>query len=140
MASLTDIRSGLKTTISAAIPALHCYNTVPEVTNLPALVTLPVDCNFDGAMGRGTDTYEIDLYVLVSRRDDSLAQAELDTFVTGAGSSSIRQAIFNARALGLTGTDAHVTGMSRYGATFDVGEINNLGAVLRVQVHTTGTA
>lgn len=140
MASLTAIRTGLKTTVTAAVPSLFGYDVVPEVTNLPAIVVMPTAVDFEVAMGRGWDTYEFDLIVLVSRRDDALAQKELDTFVTGAGSTSIRQAIFNARTLGLADTDAHVSGMDRYSATFDVGDIDNIGAVLKVSVRTTGTA
>lgn len=140
MASLAAIRTGLKSTITTAIPALFGYSNVPEVTNLPAVVVAPRNIDFQGAMGRGLDVYEFDLIVLVSRRDDDLAQTELDAYVTGAGASSIRQAIWNARTLGLANTDAHVYRMESYGAQWDVGDLNHVGAVLKVRVSTTGTA
>jgi len=140
MASLAQLRTGLKDTITAAIPALFGYNQVPEVANLPAFVVVPRETDFVVAMGRGADTYEFDVIVLVSRRDDGLAQTDLDAYVTGAGASSIRQAIFNARTLGLAGTDAHVYRMESYGAQWDIGEINHVGAALKVRVTTTGTA
>lgn len=141
MASLSAIRTALKTTIAAGVTGIQGYETVPEVTNLPAFVVIPRSTDFTGAFGRGLDTYLFDVIVLVSRRDDQLAQLDLDPYVNGFGSSSIRQAVFNARNLGLAdGTDATVTGMSDYGATYDVGDIDNVGARLTVQVLTSGTA
>jgi hypothetical protein len=141
MASLTQIRTALESTISAAVSGIQGYATVPEVTNLPAFVVVPRSSEFGRAMGRGLDGYTFDVIVLVSRSDDQLAQAALDPFVNGFGSSSIRQAVWNTRTLGLTdGTEATVTGMSDYGAPFDVGDIDNVGARLTVEVLTSGTA
>ena len=140
MASLTAIRTALKTTVTASVPSLFGYDVVPEVTNLPAIVVMPRSADFEGAMGRGLHVYEFDLIVLVSRRDDALAQKELDTYLTGAGASSIYLAIWNANTLGLTDTKAQVSGMESYSAQWDVGDIPNIGAVLKVRVATTGTA
>lgn len=140
MASLAQIRTALKTTITAAVPALFGYDTVPQVANLPAFVVVPRTTDFNVAMGRGTDTYEFDVIVLVSRGDDGLAQTALDAYINGFGSSSIRQAIWGARTLGLSNVDATVTGMSTYGGEWDIGELPHMGAALKVRVHTTGTA
>lgn len=140
MSTLAQQRTALKTTITTAIPALFGYNNIPEVANLPAVVVVPREADFVVAMGRGADTYEFDVIVLVSRRDDSLAQTDLDAYVTGTGSSSVRQAIFNARSLGLSDADAHVYRMESYGAQWDIGDIDHVGAALKVRVHTTGTA
>lgn len=139
MASLAQVRTGLKTTI-ASPTGLIGYNQVPEVANLPAFVVVPREIDFAVAMGRGVDVYEFDVIVLVSRRDDGLAQTDLDAYVTGAGSSSIRQAVWNGRTLGLADTDAHVYRMESYGAQWDIGEINHVGAALKVRVTTPGTA
>jgi hypothetical protein len=100
---------------------------------------VPRTSDFTGAFGRGLDTHIFDVIVLVSRRDDQLAQADLDPFVNGFGASSVRQAIFNTRDLGI-GVDATVTGMSDYGASFEVGQLDNVGARLAVQVLTSGNA
>jgi len=140
MASLAQIRTGLKDTIVAAVPSLFGYNLVPEVTNLPAIVVVPRTTDFEVAMGRGADTYEFDVIVLVSRRDDGLAQTDLDGYVTGAGSNSIRAAVFATPGLGLSGTHAHVYRMENYGAEWNVGDLNHIGAALKVRVTTTGTA
>lgn len=138
MASLAQIRDALSDTITAAVTGIQGYPTVPEVTNLPAFVVVPRSTEFSQSFGRGFDRYDFDVIVLVSRRDDQLAQVDLDPYVNGFGSSSIRQAVWTTRDLGI-GVDASVTGMSDYGANFDVGDLDNVGARLAVQVLTSGT-
>jgi hypothetical protein len=141
MASLAEIRTTLKDTIEAAVSDLQVYEKAPEQVNLPAAVVLPTQTDFVQAFGRGLDVYEFDVLVLVSRRDDDLAQTDLDEYVNGFGAKSIRQAIFAARAtLAALGIDAFVVGMSDYGAQFNVGDIDHVGARLRVRVTTSGTA
>lgn len=141
MASLEQIRDGIKTTIETAITTLHVYDTVPDSANvLPAVIVVPFTSDFEVAMSRGVDTWEFDLWVLVSMSEMGIKQDSLDAYVSGAGSSSIRQAIFNARTLGLSGTDAHVSQMLEYGARFATAGYPHLGARLRLLVHTPGTA
>jgi hypothetical protein len=139
MATLKDIRDAIKTTLEAAITSLTVYDTVPDTVNLPAVVVKPVLSNFHLAMGRGSDQWEFDLEVLVSTADLDLGQDALDGFVTGAGSDSIRQAVFNARTLGLSGTDASVSGLTEYGMQ-TAADIPHIAAVLRLVVVTSGTA
>lgn len=139
MATLEAIRDAIKTTVEAGVSSLQVYDTVPGDVNLPAVVVVPAEADFLVAMGRGTDTWQFDLWVLCSHADSKIGQDALDEFVTGAGSKSIRQAIFNARTLGLSNTDAHVAGMSGYGGRLDVAGIDHVAAVLRLVVHTRGT-
>lgn len=139
MASLKQIRDAIKTTVESAVPAMHGYDTVPESPNLPAFVVQPIDSDFHITMARGTDTWNFDLVVLVSWGDSDLAQDELDGYISGAGAASIRQAVFNARTLGLAGTDATVSGVTEYGVK-TAAAVEHLGAVLRLTVHTSGTA
>lgn len=140
MASLESIRDGIKTTLESAVGVLTAYDTVPDVTNLPAVVCVPDTADFDVAMGRGTDTWEFDLYVLVGTADMGLGQDALDGFITGAGPNSIRAAVFANRNLGLGDCNATITGMSDYGAKFAMADLQHLGAILRLVVHTSGTA
>lgn len=141
MAGLKEIRDGVKATVDANVDGLQAYAKVEDIVNLPALLVLPVESNFNVAFGRGSDTYQIDLFVMVSRVVPRVGQNSLDAFVTGAGPQSIRQAIFNNRTLGLAdGTEAHVSGMSRYGGTFPAASIEHIGAALRLVVTTPGTA
>jgi hypothetical protein len=141
MASLAAIRTALKTTITAALTELTGYDKVPEAVNVPAVIILPKTTDFGRTFGRGLDGHAFEAIVLVARADDVLAQTKLDPYVTGAGTSSIRQAVWNTRALGLAdGTEAIVTGMTGYGDTFTFGGTDYFGARLTVEVSTSGTA
>lgn len=145
MAGLKEIREAVKDTLETAIPSLVVHASVPDsIPVVPAVLVIPWTAEFNVSMGRGTDTWELDLLVLVSTTEIGLRQEDLDDYVTGAGAKSIRQAIFNANTpttgLGITGTNAHVAQLLEYGARFPVGEIEHLGARLRLIVHTSGTS
>lgn len=144
MASLSAIRTAIKATIESAITSLRVYDKVPDAAHvLPCVVVQPAageTADFAVSMGRGTDTWRFDLHVLApASADGEVAQAGLDPYVTGAGSFSIRQAIFNARTLGLSGVDAHVAGVTGYGFRFESTQIEHVGATLNLVVHTPGT-
>ena len=140
MASLADIRQGIAETLGATVSGLTTYANVPGSVNLPAVLVVPRSADMSMAFGRGLDTWQFDLILLTSRRDDGLAQGDLDDYATGAGISSIRQAIFTNSLIGLTdGTQAFVTGLSGYG-THDIGDISYMSATLTCRVTTTGTA
>lgn len=141
MAALGAIRDAIKATVEANVAGLRVHDTVPDQIVLPALLILPSEADFDTTFGRGWDTHQIDLFVMTSRVALRTSQDALDAFVTGGGSQSIRQAIFNNRTLGLTdGTEAHISGMSRYGGSFPTAGIDHIGAALRLVVTTPGTA
>ncbi|MFJ9848575.1 hypothetical protein [Streptomyces sp. NPDC101150] len=140
MASLAAIRDALKATIEANVSGIRGYDTVPDVTNLPAFVIQPVAGDFTGAFARGMDEWTFDLYVLVSSADSRRSQEALDSYITGAGSSSIRQALFSNSDLGLSGVDAFVSGVRGYGGSYESASIHHIGAILRVCVYTPGTA
>jgi hypothetical protein len=140
LSTLAQIRSAVKTTVTTAIPSLFGYDQVADVVHLPAIVVIPDNTDFNVAMGRGTDTHTLNIYVLASRRDSGLAQTELDKYVTGGGSFSIRQAIAAAPSLGLSDSHAHVSGMRGYGGSFSVGDQDHVGAILTLVVHTSGVS
>lgn len=140
MATLSAIRDGISDTLTANISNLEVYDTVPDVAITPAVVVIPESADFNIAMGRGTDRYEFDLFVLAGRAVADEEQDSLDEHITGAGARSIRQVIFNNRDLGLSGIDAHVSGMDRYGGQFDAAQVQHIGAVLRLVVLTPGTS
>jgi hypothetical protein len=140
MATMAQIRDGLKTTISN-ISGLRVYDTVPDqAINFPVCLFIPTSIEFDLAMQRGTDRYEFELTVAVQRADSRTAQDKLDAFVTGSGSSSIRQVIYNNSSLGLSDTDARVTGMNNYAADVSLNGIDGVGANLTIEVFTKGSA
>lgn len=139
MATLSTVRTAVKTTLSG-LGNLRVYDTVEDMINVPAAVLIPTSINFTEAMGRGTDRYEFDLIVVVSRADSRSGQNELDAFINGSGSNSIRQAIFNNSSLGQSDTSAVVTTMSDYGATYAVNGVESIGARLGITVYTKGTS
>ncbi len=146
MASLKQIRAEVATVLRTKIPDLDVHANVKDfVSVLPAVIVMPWTSEFNVAMGRGTDTWELDLLVLVSTTEIGLRQENLDDYVTGAGPKSIREAIFKANSGSagtfgnLPATDAHVAQLIEYGARFNVGDVEHLGARLRLIVHTRGT-
>jgi len=138
VAALSAIRDAIKSTIDANIPDVEVYDTVPDAVSVPAVVVMPSAADFQQAMGRGHDQWDFDLYVLASRAVVDEGQDALDSYVTGAGSNSIRQAIFQNRTLGLADVNAHVSGMSQYGGRFESAGVEHIGAVLRLVVLTDG--
>jgi hypothetical protein len=90
-------------------------------------------------MQRGTDLYTFDMLVAVQRADSRTAQDKLDAFVTGSGSLSIRQIIYNNKTLGLSDTDARVVNMSNYAADVNLNGVDGVGANLEIQVYTKGS-
>jgi|TARA_R100001463_G_C3509662_1_gene219830 hypothetical protein len=140
MAALSEIRDGIKTTISG-ISGIRCYDVIPDnAINFPVAIILPQEIQFDQAMQRGTDRYTFTVLVAVQRADARTAQDKLDEYITGAGSNSVRQAIFNNRTLGLSDTDARVMSVSNYAADVNLNGIDGVGANLEVEVYTKGSS
>ena len=141
MAALQDVRDGIKTTLENNITGLRVYDVVPDYAlNFPVAIALPVNINFNIAMQRGTDLYTFDILVAVERGNSRTAQDKLDQYITGQGSSSLRQAIFNNRTLGLDNTDATITGVSNYAADVNLNGIDAIGANVSLEVYTKGSS
>jgi hypothetical protein len=139
MATLAEVRAAVRTTLETSIDGLTVYARVPEKPNLPCVLVTPAETDFNVAMGRGVDTWQFDLAVIVSAADVELAQDQLDEYIAGQGPRSIRQAVFVANTLGLPGTAANVSRMSNYGARYEFVGVDHVGATLRLTVHTRGT-
>lgn len=141
MAALQEVRDGIKTTLENNISGLRVYDVVPDYAlNFPVAIVLPVNINFNISMQRGTDQYTFDILVAVERGNSRTAQDKLDQYITGQGSSSLRQAIFNNRTLGLDNTDATITGVSNYAADVNLNGIDAIGANVSLEVYTKGTS
>ena len=137
---MAQIRDGLKTTVSN-ISDLRCYDVIPDnAINFPVALFIPTNIEFDLAMQRGTDLYTFDMIVAVQRTDARTAQDKLDEFVSGSGSKSIRQIIFNNKTLGLADTDARVVNMTNYSADFNLNGIDGIGANFEIEVYTKGSS
>jgi hypothetical protein len=141
MATLSEIKDALDRTVETRIPKIKGYADVTDVVQLPAMVVMPArnTADFTGAMGRGMDVWNLDLYILVARGEITVAQNQLDQFITGSGDLSIRQVIFQNSDLGLPdNTIAVATGVMEYGGKFQSARIDHVGAIMRVVVRTPG--
>ena len=144
MALLGTIREAIMTTIESNISGVKCYPRIPEnALVLPAVIVQPEMANFVEAMGRGTDRYDFTLLVLVGYNHLESAQDNLDPLVSGHGSKSIRQCIFQNRNLGIEGdVNATVDRMFDYAVRFSPDTQGRateaLGARLTMIVYTRG--
>lgn len=141
MASLEQIRDALANTINAnTAMEVYCYATVPDKIHLPAVVIEPTYCDFEGAMGRGLDLWDFNLFVLVTRGDSETGQDQLDQLVSGSGPNSIRRILFERDDLGLDQTEATCYSMHGYGGKHEWFKVEHVGAILKVRVITDGRA
>ena len=135
MASLSSIRTGLSTRL-ATISGLSVYSYVPDSIEPPtAGVGVMSSVDYDSTMSRGSDMYEIPLYLYVSRVDAELSQDSLDEFLAGSGSSSIKQAIEGDTTLGGVVSSARVVEASNYGV-YTINSIDYLGVEFSVEIIT----
>lgn len=136
MSSIPAVRDAFKATLETNISGLRCYDTVPEVTNVPAVIVEPASADFNAFNG-SCSKWEFDLYVLVSRVDAPRGQDALDAYIGGSGSSSIRKVVKDNPTLGLADVDATVESMRAYGGSFDSMGVKYIGAILRACVYIT---
>lgn len=155
MASLSRIRTALGVALKT-LPKAMVYDRLTAITEIPgggvAIVVGKIESDFTGAMARGLATYQIELYVLASLRDHGLATDELDRYVDGAGTFSIRNLLFDkGRAMsagtgglgildtnGKVDADFHCPGFTGYGGQFEDAAIEHLGCIVNVICHTSG--
>lgn len=143
MTSLGQIRQGLAETISAGISTdtLYTYGSVVESINLPAAVIEPSSGDFQITLSRGLDSFDFNIFVLVSRADPVSSQALLDDLISGVGPDSIRRAIEDNPTLGLGDVvQTVVHGMKGYGGSLEGYGIPHIGAVLQCCVTVSNSS
>lgn len=144
MASFAELRDSIITVLTDSLPeeqGVSLYAKVVDRANLPAIVVQPADATFPFTMGRAQDEWQFDLVVMVPFADTVLAQDQLDQFLSGSGSLSLRQIFMRTRGLGRSDVQsAYVAGISDYGASFTMAGVDNIGCKLRMVVTTTGPA
>jgi hypothetical protein len=136
MSTLAQIRDGISSTVSAAVSGLVCYDTVPDVTQVPALVILPSGCEYTVGMGK-CQNWSFELYVLCARTETRLAQDKLDAYLSLSGANSIPLALRSNPSLGLSDANAVLRRMSGYGGEFSSAKVPHVGAVLHLDVLVT---
>lgn len=135
MASLSNIRNGLSTRL-ATITGLNVYSYVPDSIEPPtAVVGVMSSLEYDSTMSRGSDIYNIPLYLYVSRVDAELSQDSLDSYLDTSGATSVKSAIEGDTTLGGTVSSARVVEASNYGV-YTVNSIDYLGVEFSVEIIT----
>lgn len=133
MASITDLRLGLATAL-ANVSGLRTTTETPDTISPPVAIINVGNVNYDRAGTRGLDEYNFVLTVIVGRVGERSAQRLLDSYVTPAGSSSVKLAIELDRTLGGKCDSLRVTDMRNYGSLV-IGEITYLAAEFNVVVY-----
>jgi hypothetical protein len=114
MASVSELRTGIATNL-ATITGLRTSAFMPDNPNPPIAVVMPSSVSYDDTFHRGMQTYVFNVLVIVGRVDERTAQSNLDAFVSGTGSSSVKRAIEVDKTLGGKAFDTRVTEMRNYG-------------------------
>ena len=122
--------------VLAGVPTLRVHPWTRRQVNPPeALLALP-DIDYDSTYGRGSDTLELDITVLVGAASDRASRDTIARYADGAGPHSIKQAL-----------DAHawttcdeVTVVRCEFATVTVAAVDYLGAVFTTRITGAGGA
>lgn len=133
-ATVTDIRNGLATQLGT-IRGLRTSATIPEDPKPPiAVVMAPTSISYDTAFGRGMDTYNFTVMIIVGRVSDRTAQQTIDAYCAPTGALSIKAAIASDPTLDGACQNARVTEMTNYGSV-TVGDTDYLSAEFSVVVY-----
>lgn len=137
MSSVEAMRTAISATILAGVAdPLFAYDTVPDISQLPAVIVEPATADYVSTMGAGMDEWNFNVFVMCSRVQAAIGQNQLDGYVSGWGPNSIRRIVYQIPDLGLGDCDATVTGMKGYGGSWEIAKVEHVGAILRVRVLT----
>lgn len=114
MTTMSDLRAGIATNLGT-ITGLRAYAYVPDDPRPPIAYVIPGGIDFDTAMGRGADTYQFTVKVIVGRWNERTAQTTLDNYCDPASTTSIKRAIESDRQLGGKCFDLRVESLRNYG-------------------------
>jgi len=131
--NLSTVRTALREALSTIDGLSVSLFRVSQLAPPHAVITI-AETEYDQTMGRGSDLVNVQVIVYVSRADDAVGLEQLDAFVTGTGTRSIKAAVEAASGSGVSffrvrrsqvGTASH--GDQEFiAATFDV-EVNVTG-------------
>lgn len=111
MTSIKAMRQGLAANLST-IPGMRTSYFIPDNVNPPCAVITPPTIRYDLAMGRGTDQYDFQVIVLVTRADERIGQDLIDSYCAPSGAGSVKAAIESDRTLAGSVFDLRVTDMT----------------------------
>lgn len=134
MASFSSIRDGLKTNLET-ISGLTASDIVPDYIVPPIALIAPLNqLTYDTTMGRGADTYSIPVVVYINRMDAQTSQDEVDAYLAGSGSQSIKAAIESDPTLNGAAMSVKVVNATDYGE-YEVNQgTSYLGVTFNIEV------
>ena len=133
MASLSSIRSGIATNLGD-ISSLTVFGYVPDSIEPPTAVVGVVDnIEYDSTMARGADTYNIPVFLYVSRVDAQDAQDTLDAYLASSGASSVKAKVESDITLGGVAQSVRVVEADNYGV-YTINNIDYLGVEFMIEV------
>lgn len=138
MAAPSTVKAGLKSRVET-IAGLTGYDKPGGTLVLPAALILSGPIVFDETMGRGSDTLSFDVLLLVAEPTTELAAEDLDPYLDGSGSTSVKAALED-ETTPITGVDfVSVPQVTEYGDVQYAGK-QYLGARFQVEVNCDGVA
>ena len=94
MASIADIRAGLKANLVAAgFTNVNLYTLSNPTPPCMEIDLAPDGVDFDGAMRRGHDTITMLVRAVLADSSDYGAQVTLDTYIDGAAGTDVKTAL-----------------------------------------------
>ena len=108
MASITAIRNGIATNL-AVLPDIQVEPYMLANPTPPAAHVKPGETLYDRTMGRGLDELTFKVQVFLPMIVDVASQQNLDQYLAGSGSLSVKTAIESDKTLGGIVQDTHVT-------------------------------
>jgi hypothetical protein len=132
---LTDVMDEIADSVSS-VDGLRVAAHDTDTVNPPqALVRWPDPIRYDVTMGRGTDSQELEVFVLTGRTDSRTARKLLGPYLNGSGAKSIKQAIDGGT---YTACDSVTVTEGRVEA-IDVSGVLYLAAVFTVSIVGSGS-
>jgi hypothetical protein len=131
----SEIREGLKNNLKD-IDGLRIYDIMPDVVTPPCAIVGQLDFTFDLNNSRGLDQANLDIFVIVQRFSERSGLENLDKYLAGSGSYSIKAAIETDKTLGGACNTLRVT--SAESGTYVSGDVEFLSYRYRLTVWGQG--
>jgi len=131
--AVPTVRQALVAVLGALHPAVRTYELIPHHPQLPCILVYPPD-SINYMVARSTDLAVFSIVVLVGPQDPT-AQRVLEEFMSGAGSLSIREALYNDRTLGGAASGLRLLDMTSGAYSLSLGQDETaIGAEFRVEI------
>lgn len=122
-----------------SIVGLRAYAFPPDkITPPAAFVSLPEAITYDGGYGRGSDTIDLGVLVLVSRSVDRVAAEKIAAYADGSGASSVKAALDSSGANPYTTCDTVRVASAEFGA-WQVASVTYQGVEFTINITGSGS-